>query len=137
MAKRLLDSPQGSRGMRLQRPDANLRAYIRLLHSDPPPFCKLAQVMSERQRPNEAVAYALEFWDALVNVRVPLLYRGSVMHRAFTLVSYEVYHPRAAGLPTWLAVEMAAVSHWLGPFIDFCSMGWMIPIHEGATVCVR
>jgi unsaturated rhamnogalacturonyl hydrolase len=46
------------------------------LYSDPPLFCKLAQVTGERKWFEAAAKYALEFWDVLVDARVPLLYHG-------------------------------------------------------------
>jgi unsaturated rhamnogalacturonyl hydrolase len=76
LAKLLLDSPRCSRGARLLRPDANQHIYVDCLYSDPPLFCKLAQVTGERKWFDEAATYALEFWDVLVDRRVPLLYHG-------------------------------------------------------------
>ena len=76
LANLLLNSPRSSRGARLLRPDANRHVYVDCLYSDPPLFCKLAQVTSERKWFDEAAAYALEFWDVLVDARVPLLYHG-------------------------------------------------------------
>lgn len=76
LAKLLLDSPRSLRGARLLRPDANQHVYVDCLYSDPPLFCKLAQVTGDRKWFDEAAAYALEFWDVLVDRRVPLLYHG-------------------------------------------------------------
>ena len=76
LAKLLLDSPRSLRGARLLRPDSNQHVYVDCLYSDPPLFCKLAQVTGERKWFDEAATYALEFWDVLVDSRVPLLYHG-------------------------------------------------------------
>jgi unsaturated rhamnogalacturonyl hydrolase len=76
LADLLLRSPRGATGARLLRPDANQFVYVDCLYSDPPLFCKLAQITGERKWFEEAAAYALEFWSVLVDARVPLLYHG-------------------------------------------------------------
>ena len=76
LAKLLLDSPRSLRGARLLRPDANQHVYVDCLYSDPPLFCRLAQVTGDRKWFDQAAAYALEFWNVLVDARVPLLYHG-------------------------------------------------------------
>lgn len=76
LAKLLLNSPRSSRGARLLRPDDNRHIYIDCLYSDPPLFCRLAQVTGERRWFDEAARYAMEFWDVLVDGNLPLLYHG-------------------------------------------------------------
>ena len=76
LAKLLLESPRSSVGARLLRPDANKHIYVDCLYSDPPLFCRLAQVLGEPGWFNEAAAYALEFWNALADADVPLLFHG-------------------------------------------------------------
>jgi unsaturated rhamnogalacturonyl hydrolase len=72
----LLESPQSSRGARLLRPDANQHVYVDCLYSDPPLFCRLAEITGDRNWFEQAAGYALEFWNVLVDRRVPLLYHG-------------------------------------------------------------
>lgn len=76
LANLLLNSPRSSRGARLLRPDANQHIYVDCLYSDPPLFCGLARVTGEGRWFDEAAAYALEFWNVLVDGRIPLLYHG-------------------------------------------------------------
>ncbi len=76
LAHLLLHSPRSKRGARLLRPDANQHVYVDCLYSDPPLFCKLAQLTGEHKWFEEAAAYALEFWSVLVDAHVPLLYHG-------------------------------------------------------------
>jgi unsaturated rhamnogalacturonyl hydrolase len=76
LARLLLDSPRSSPGARLLRPDANQNVYVDCLYSDPPLFCSLAHVTGDRLWFEEAAAYALDFWNVLVDARVPLLYHG-------------------------------------------------------------
>lgn len=76
LAGLLLNSPRSTRGARLLRPDANQHVYVDCLYSDPPLFCKLAQITGEHKWFEAAATYALEFWDVLVDSRVPLLYHG-------------------------------------------------------------
>ena len=76
LARLLLESPRSSVGARLLRPDANNHIYVDCLYSDPPLFCRLAQVTGEPAWFNHAAAYALEFWNALVDADAPLLYHG-------------------------------------------------------------
>jgi unsaturated rhamnogalacturonyl hydrolase len=76
LASLLLESPTSSRGARLLRPDANTHVYVDCLYSDPTLFCKLAHLTGDRGWFEEAAAYALEFWDVLVDAQVPLLYHG-------------------------------------------------------------
>ncbi|HYM05134.1 MAG TPA: glycoside hydrolase family 88 protein [Terriglobales bacterium] len=76
LGRLLLDSPRSSRGARLLRPDANQHVYVDCLYSDPPLFCRLAQVTGDRVWFEQAAGYALEFWNALVDARIPLLYHG-------------------------------------------------------------
>jgi unsaturated rhamnogalacturonyl hydrolase len=76
LARLLLDSPRSSPGARLLRPDANQNVYVDCLYSDPPLFCRLAHVTGDRLWFEEAAAYALDFWNVLVDARVPLLYHG-------------------------------------------------------------
>ena len=76
VADLLLQSPRSSRGARLLRPDANQDVYVDCMYSDPPLFCRLAKATGETRWFDEAAAYALEFWNALVDSQVPLLYHG-------------------------------------------------------------
>jgi unsaturated rhamnogalacturonyl hydrolase len=76
LARILLESPRSSVGARLLRPDANKHIYVDCLYSDPPLFCRLAQATGEPDWFNQAVVYALEFWNALADAEVPLLYHG-------------------------------------------------------------
>jgi unsaturated rhamnogalacturonyl hydrolase len=76
LGRLLLDSPRSSRGARLLRPDANQHVYVDCLYSDPPLFCRLAQITGDRGWYEQATEYALEFWNVLVDPRVPLLYHG-------------------------------------------------------------
>jgi unsaturated rhamnogalacturonyl hydrolase len=76
LARLLLDSPRSSRGARLLRPDANRHVYVDCLYSDPPLFCCLARATGERGWFQQAADYALEFWNVLVDAKVPLLYHG-------------------------------------------------------------
>jgi unsaturated rhamnogalacturonyl hydrolase len=76
LAGLLLDSPRSSLGARLLRPEANRHVYVDCLYSDPPLFCRLAQITGERRWFQEAADYALAFWNVLVDARVPLLYHG-------------------------------------------------------------
>jgi unsaturated rhamnogalacturonyl hydrolase len=76
LARLLLDSPRSSRGARLLRPDANQHVYVDCLYSDPPLFCRLARVTGDRSWFDQAADYALEFWNVLVDARVPLPYHG-------------------------------------------------------------
>lgn len=76
LAKLLLDSPRSSRGARLLRPDGNRHIYVDCLYSDPPLFCRLAQITGEQRWFDEAVTYATEFWNVLADRDVPLLYHG-------------------------------------------------------------
>lgn len=76
LGKLLLDSPRSSRGARLLRPDANRHIYVDCLYSDPPLFCRLAQITGDQKWFDAAANYACEFWDILVDRNVPLLYHG-------------------------------------------------------------
>lgn len=76
LGRLLLDSPRSSRGARLLRPDANQHIYVDCLYSDPPLFCRLAHVTGDSSWFEQAADYALEFWNVLVDARVPLLYHG-------------------------------------------------------------
>jgi len=76
LGRLLLDSPRSSRGARLLRPDANQHVYVDCLYSDPPLFCRLAHVTGDLSWFEQAAKYALEFWNVLVDARVPLLYHG-------------------------------------------------------------
>jgi unsaturated rhamnogalacturonyl hydrolase len=76
LGRLLLDSPRSSRGARLLRPDANQHVYVDCLYSDPPLFCRLAQITGDQGWYEQATEYALEFWNVLVDPRVPLLYHG-------------------------------------------------------------
>lgn len=76
LARLLLDSPRSSRRARLLRPDANQHVYVDCIYSDPPLFCRLGHITGEHSWFDEAAAYAIEFWDALVDPHVPLLYHG-------------------------------------------------------------
>ncbi|HEV2325707.1 MAG TPA: glycoside hydrolase family 88 protein [Terracidiphilus sp.] len=76
LAKLLLDSPRSSRGARLLRPDANRHIYVDCLYSDPPLFCRLGLITGEKEWFDVAASYAQEFWDVLVDGRMPLLYHG-------------------------------------------------------------
>ncbi len=88
LAHLLLESPRSSAGARLLRPDANEHIYVDCLYSDPPLFCRLAQVTGEPSWFNEAATYALEFWNALADADVPLLYHGysDASHRPIGLL---------------------------------------------------
>jgi len=76
LANLLLTSPRCTSGARLLRPDANQHVYVDCLYSDPPLFCKLAQITGDRKWFENAATYALEFWNVLVDSSVPLLYHG-------------------------------------------------------------
>jgi unsaturated rhamnogalacturonyl hydrolase len=76
LAKLLLDSPRSSRGARLLRPDSRRHIYVDCLYSDPPLFCRLAQATGEQEWFEVAANYACEFWDVLVDRKIPLLYHG-------------------------------------------------------------
>lgn len=76
LAALLLGSPRSSRGARLLRPDANAHVYVDCLYSDPPLFCKLGLATGDGQWFREAVNYTQEFWDALVDSELSLLYHG-------------------------------------------------------------
>ena len=76
LAGLLLNSPRSSRGPCLLRPDAHQHVYVDCLSSDPPLFCRLAHVTGERSWFEEAAAYALAFWNVLVDACVPLPYHG-------------------------------------------------------------
>ncbi|MEW5980034.1 MAG: glycoside hydrolase family 88 protein [Acidobacteriota bacterium] len=76
LARLLLDSPRCSRGARLLRPDANTHVYVDCLYSDPTLFCQLGLATGETHWFAEAVRYTREFWDALVDDTLPLLYHG-------------------------------------------------------------
>jgi unsaturated rhamnogalacturonyl hydrolase len=76
LAALLLGSPRSTRGARLLRPDANAHVYVDCLYSDPTLFCKLGLVTGDGQWFREAVNYTLEFWDALVEPELSLLYHG-------------------------------------------------------------
>ena len=76
LAKLLLESPRSSRGARLLRPDTNTHIYVDCLYSDPPLFCKLGHLTGDSKWFAEAVDYSIEFWDVLVDPKVPLLYHG-------------------------------------------------------------
>jgi unsaturated rhamnogalacturonyl hydrolase len=76
LGRLLLDAPRSSRKARLLRPDANQHIYVDCLYSDPPLFCRLAQITRDHSWFEQAVEYALEFWNVLVDARVALLYHG-------------------------------------------------------------
>ena len=76
LADLLLSSPRSSRGPRLLRPDANTHVYVDCIYSDPTLFCKLGLITKDTRWFSEAVNYTLEFWDVLVDPRIPLLYHG-------------------------------------------------------------
>lgn len=76
LAKLLLTSPPSSRGARLLRPDANRHVYVDCLYSDPRLFCRIAQITRDQTWFDVAANYACEFWNVLVDRKIPLLYHG-------------------------------------------------------------
>ena len=76
VARLILNAPRSSRGARLPRPDADRRAWVDCIYSDPPLFTSLGLLTGDATWFSEAVAYTLELWEVLVDSELPLLYHG-------------------------------------------------------------
>lgn len=76
VARLILNAPRSSRGARLPRPDADRRAWVDCIYSDPPLFTRLGLLTGDASWFSEAVAYTLELWEVLADSELPLLYHG-------------------------------------------------------------